>query len=236
MLCVRCNQETGSAELNVCQTCRDAEKNRKALQKKSANNDWLVIAEENEIPLYVQQPEELDDEYMLWLSFRDMYPHKKPTIRGASDACQVSYSRAKEIAAKWDWPIRLQAWGKHCNELAQQARAKKIVDMNTTHISMAQTLQNKLKTAIDNIDPYSLSPKDINSLMKTAAEIERKAFYDDTEEWKPETSTVANKELKESTTKKEDLSEVMGILMSAGLLQGKKVGVEQTTRVIVDGE
>ena len=108
--------------------------------------------------------------------------------------------------------------------------------MNTTHISMAQTLQQKLKTAIDNIDPYSLSPKDINSLMKPAAEIERKAFYDETEEWKPETSTVANKELKESTTKKEDLTEVMGILMSAGLLQGKKVGVEQTTRVIVDGD
>ena len=200
------------------------------------NSDWLTIAEENEIPLYSQQPEETEKEFALWLSYRDQYPNTKPTMKRVSEVMGIPYGTVKTASAKWDWQLRLKAWAKHLQDLSTQQRQQSIVAMNNKHIEMSAALQEKLKVAIDQLDPYQLQPKDINALMKTAAELERKAYDVGIEEWKPELAPQGNKDIKESPTKKEDISEVMSILAQAGLFSGKKVGIEQTTRVVVDGD
>lgn len=198
--------------------------------------DWLTIAEENEIPIYAQQPEEDEREFSMWLCYRDQYPEKKPNMKHVSTALDITYGNVRDVASKWDWQLRMKAWAKHLQDLSLQRRQQNIVAMNNKHIEMSATLQDKLKTAIDNIDPYQLQPKDINALMKTATELERKAYDVGVEEWRPDLVPEGGKDVKDSPTKKEDITEVMAILAQAGLFSGKKVGIEQTTRVIVDGE
>lgn len=93
--------------------------------------------------------------------------------------------------------------------------------MNADHISMASKLREKLNMAIDNIDPLELKPSELNSLMKTMAELERKARTDTmaVETMRAEGFVDAdNPELKKSPTKQGDLSEVLSILMKAGAL------------------
>ena len=109
---------------------------------------------------------------------------------------------------------------------------------------MATRLREKLSSAIDSIDPVGLKPSEINSLMKTMAELERKARMD----------TIAvesqladgfvdadNPELKKSPTKQGDLKEVLGILMKAGALGDvTHIGVRQTetkvTEIVAKGD
>lgn len=235
--CIKCNQEKephapGAA---VCVDCHKADVNRKALQKRK-NEDWMVLAEESEIELFERQPEETDVEWSLWCAYRDMYPATKPNIRVACQDLDISYGHARRISSRWDYSVRIKAWAKHCDELVMKHRQDAIVDMNMKHINMAEKLRKKLDTAIDNLDPYAMDARDINSLMKTMAEVERKAYGDDTQPYAANVGLTANKQVKDSTTKKEDLPEVLSILMSAGMLDSKKIGIEQTTRVVVQEE
>lgn len=234
MICIKCNQdkEPHKEGAVMCVDCFKAETNRKALQRRK-NEDWMAIAEENEIPLYERQPEENDTEWALWNAYRNMYPATKPNIRIACQDLDITYDHARRISSRWDFSVRIKAWAKHCDELVSQERQDAIVAMNKRHIEMARKLQTKIDKAIDNIDPYELAPKDLNALMKTMAELERKAQLDETVGYTANVGLSANKQVKDMTTKKEDLPEVLSILMSAGVLDSKKIGIEQTTRVVV---
>lgn len=233
--CKKCSQEVEEYRDGECEMCYKANVNRAALKRRN-NTDWMRIAEESEIELYDRQPEETDTEYKVWCAYRDMYPSTKPNLRVVSEILGMNYSQVRHVSARWDFKIRIKAWAKHCDELTMKERQNAIVAMNKTHIDMARTLQDKLKIAINSIDPYELSPKDINGLMKTAAELERKAYGDNTEAYKPMISKDGNTEAKESTTPTQQLPEVLQILMSTGALQGSTIGIETTQRVIVKGD
>lgn len=77
---------------------------------------------------------------------------------------------------------------------------------------MATTLRDKLKKAIETIDPVALKPGEIASLAKLATEMERKARIDtiaQEEARQPLLVDTGNPELKKNETKKDDLKEVM---------------------------
>lgn len=98
---------------------------------------------------------------------------------------------------------------------------------------MATTLRDKLKKAIETIDPVALKPGEIASLAKLATEMERKARIDtiaQEEARQPLLVDTGNPELKKNETKKDDLQEVMSILIKAGALGDlSAVGVRETT-------
>ena len=104
---------------------------------------------------------------------------------------------------------------------------------SSSEARQAAKLRAKLSAAIDSIDPYSLKPGEIASLAKLSADMERKARVDTIAQEELRSNALVdteNPDLKKSTTKQSDLSEVVGILLKAGALGDlNAVGVRQTT-------
>jgi hypothetical protein len=230
--CLTCGLEVKKVDKDgICPDCKRVTKNReKSLEKQNYN--WMELAKENEIELFDRQPGETDFEYKLWVMYRDMYPAKKPTYSAVSQTLCVPIGTVKAVGAKWSYQARLQAWVKHTDELLLKNRQQDIVDMNKKHVDMANKLNEKLATAIDNIDEYNLKPGELAGLLKLSTELERKARLDNTEVAKPHFDDV-NPNLKKVDTKTEDMADIIGILKSAGILNPTAVGIKQTTEVIV---
>ncbi len=132
----------------------------------------------------------------------------------------------------------------HIDQITLAQRRQEALDMNAAHLDMARRLRGKMSVAIDAIVPELLKPSDINSLVKTAAELERKAGIDSealqlrmSEGWVDE----SQKELKRSDTPTNDLAEVAAILAKAGALGditriGVKTTETKTTEMVAMGE
>jgi hypothetical protein len=225
--CSRCGQEKTPHKTNthLCEDCVKAENNRVSYYRHH-NFNWIDVAKESELELWERQPAETDREWQIWLAYRDIYPSKRPSYRQVAEQLGTTIGVVKKVGARWDFPVRLQAWAKYVDDLTLKQRQKEILDMNKKHIDMATALNDKLATAINAIDPYELEPKDIKGLLQLSAELERKARLDRTDISRPELADQ-NPNLKDSPTKTEDLSEVLDILSKAGVF--KTIGVKKTT-------
>lgn len=224
--CRRCKQDgvvAHASEPNMCEACVKAENNRVSFYWRH-NADWLEIAKEADLQLWERQPAETDHEYHIWMCYRDAYPGKRPSYRDVADQLATTVNAVKKVGMRWDFPVRMQAWIKHVDEITMERRRQQIVDMNERHVSMAQKMAEKLERAINQIDPDSLSPREISSLLKVSSELERKARLTDV----PDVTVGAddgNPDLKKDVTKSENIGEIVEILQKAGLLG---VGVRQT--------
>lgn len=225
--CRRCGQEKTPHKTNrhLCEDCVKAENNRVSYYRYH-NFNWIDIAREAELELWERQPAETDREWQIWLAYRDMYPSTRPSYRQVAEQLGTTVAVVKKIGARWDFPVRLQAWAKYVDNLTLQQRQQEILDMNKKHIEMAQALNEKLTTAINAIDPYELEPKDIKGLLQLSAELERKARLHNPDVIRPELADE-NPNLKESPTKTEDLKEILDILVKANVF--KAIGVKKTT-------
>jgi hypothetical protein len=106
--------------------------------------------------------------------------------------------------------------------------------MNKTQLNMALTMQDKLRDAIDMLQPEVLRPNEIVNLFKVATELERKIVTHVDDKVQADSAELKSKQVAE--TKPTDLAEVISILSKTGMLDGKTIGVEQTTRVIAKGD
>ena len=229
--CRRCGQEKAPHKTNrhLCEDCVKAENNRISYYRYH-NFNWIDVAKEAELELWERQPAETDREWQIWLAYRDMYPSKRPSYREVAEQLGTTVAVVKKVAARWDFPVRLQAWAKYVDNLILKQRQQEILDMNKKHIEMAQALNEKLATAINAIDPYELTPRDIKGLLQLSTELERKARLNNPDVIRPEL-TDDSPDLKESPTKVEDLKEVLDILVKANVF--KTIGVKQTTEIVV---
>lgn len=235
-LCAICaiekpDEELHSNYVNICNSCVTASKNRKALVRQR-NDGWMKIADDNDLKYYDRQPMETDSEWKIWQAYSGMYPDKKPTYRDVASLVGCSMSHVKNTALRWDYNVRMQHYKQYVDELTRQHRANAIKDMNDKHISMAEMLRNKLDEAIRYLDPAAIKPSEISTMVKTMAELERKAHLDREIE---DNAVVAldTQGQGAKVTKKEDMSEILTILGAAGMLQGKQVGIERTERIVV---
>ena len=232
--CRRCGQEKTPHKTNkhLCEDCVKAENNRVSYYRHH-NFNWIDVAKEAELELWERQPAETDREWQVWLAYRDAYPSRKPSYRQVAEQLGTTVAVVKKVGARWDFPVRLQAWAKYVDNLTLQQRQQEILDMNKKHIEMAQALNEKLAIAINAIDPYALEPKDIKGLLQLSTELERKARLYNSDVIRPELMDE-NPNLKESPTKVENLKEVLDILIKANAF--KTVGVRQTTEIVVKNE
>jgi hypothetical protein len=204
----------------------------------------MEVAKENGIELWERQPNETQLEWSIWLAYRDSYPGAKPSYKGVAEKVGSTYDFVVKTAARWSFQTRMQAWIAECDRITLAQRRKEVLDMNADHIAMATTLRDKLRLAIDSIDPVGLKPGEINSLMKTMAELERKARTDTmaVEAMRADGFVDAdNPELKKSPTKQADLSEVLSILLKAGALgdtgsMGIRTTETKVTEIVTRGE
>jgi len=238
--CPRCGMSKPQARRSphMCVDCEKAENNRVTYYRMHQDN-WMDVAKEAGLDLWVQQPGETQWEYTVWCTYRDSYPGKKPTLSDVARQLNTTYNVVKKIAQRWSFPVRMQAWMQECDKITLLQRRQEVLDMNKDHVDMAARLRQKLSTAIDRIDPTTLKPGEIASLARLAGDMERKARLDtiDQEALRRDMMTdTENPELRKSPTKSNDLSEVVGILLKAGALGDiTTIGVKETktTQVVV---
>lgn len=231
--CKRCGMEkiASSRDKHLCVECAKAENSRVTYYRQH-QEDWVAAAKEQGIDLWLQQPGETQWEYSVWVKYRDSYPGKKPSYGSVAEELGTTYNVVKKIAQRWSFPMRMQAWMVECDRITMLQRRDEILNMNKEHVDMATTLRDKLKKAIETIDPVALKPGEIASLAKLATEMERKARIDtiaQEEARQPLLVDTGNPELKKNETKKDDLKEVMDILLKAGALGDiTHIGVRRT--------
>lgn len=230
--CAKCGSENNPSpkEPTLCRSCVAVEKQNTALSRK-INSDWMDIAKDLGLEIFERQPEETDTEWRIWDAYRSMYPGKLPTYKELEEIVGISQGTIVKAAQKWSFKVRLASWARYADADIQEKRIIAIRGMNEKHISMAETITEKLKTAIEVLDPTFLKPSEIVSLFKVATELERKAVtYVDERVDNMVVETAANSK---QLTKPEDISEIVSILQAAGVLSGKNIGVKQTTEFVV---
>lgn len=240
IVCKGCGMETEphKSDPNRCDACVKAEGSR-ITHLRQHNYNWMDVAKEAELEVWERQPEETDREWQVWLAYRDAYPSVRPTFRLVAEQLDLTVNVVNKVAQRWSFPLRLQAWAKHCDTLTMKKREQEIIAMNEQHTSMASKLNEKLAKAIEKLDPYALTPKEIQGMMKVATDLERKARLD-----QPITTPVVindeNPDLKEATVPTEQLSEIVSILGKAGVLSNFGIRQTKTTEtvevVVKDGE
>lgn len=224
--------------IGICKSCAAASKVGKLITPRDLG-DWKKFAEQNSLPLFERMPQESDSEWQLWLAYSGQYPDATPNLRKAAESICMPYSTAKKISSRWEYSTRILEYKMFVDQQTKLQRAAAVREANEEHLSMAKALREKLAVAIENIDPTFLAPKDINSLLKTATELERKALLDkDTVEqvdYRPNVVDRKNQN-KAKAVDKSAMAETLQILQSTGLLgkAANKIGIEQTTRVIID--
>lgn len=223
---------------HMCVDCEKAENSRVTYYRQHQDN-WMDVAKEAGLDLWVQQPGETQWEFSIWTAYRDTYPGKRATFTEVAQQMGTTYNVVKKIAQRWSFHVRMQAWIQECDRITLLQRRQEVLDMNKAHVDMAARLREKLSIAIDAVDPLSLKPGEISSLAKLAADMERKARLDTIDQEALRHDIVVgdeNPELKKSPTNTGDLSEVVGILLKAGALGNiTTIGVKETktTQVVV---
>lgn len=243
--CRQCGQQKTASRRTPhwCVDCEKAYNNRYSFMRQH-NADWMEVARDNGIELWERQPGETQLEWSIWLAYRDSYPGTKPSYKGVAEKVGSTYDFVCCVASRWSFQTRMQAWIAECDRMTLAQRRQEVLNMNADHINMAAKLRSKIDAAIDNIDPLELKPGELNSLMKTMAELERKARMDTITVGSQLTEGFVdadNPELKKSPTKTNDLSEVVSILLSAGALGDiTQIGVRHTetkvTEIVAKGD
>ena len=230
--CRKCGARSDPSKKDpgLCNTCSREEAQVSEMQKK-VNSNWMDLAVELGLELFERQPEESDVEWRIWCAYRNYYPLKLPTHSQLAVDTNSSVATVVKATQKWSYKARLMAWARFTDADIQEKRIHAVRDMNSRQLTMTQTIQEKLEAALDALDPLILKPNEIVSLFKIATELERKVTTYVEEQV---VSTAMESGTKQAlVTKPEDLSEIIAILRSTGALEGKNIGIEQTTRLVV---
>lgn len=238
--CGRTGVDKHPAE-RFCVDCVKAEKAR--LAKIHANNaGWQDVAIDNGLDLWERQPGESNWEYLIWTTYMGLYPYHKPTYKMVAEQLNTTYSTVKQVGKRWDFSVRLQAYISHCDAAMRQARLEAMVEMNNAYIDAAATLRSKLTEAVAQVRPEQLAakPSELVAIAKLADDMERRARID-TDSRIEQLATMhggGEAEAKKHVTKKDDLADVVKILMDSGALGSiTQIGVRETTTreaVLVD--
>ena len=229
--CAKCGRITEQSMMDsrYCSSCYDLETQNTTLAQKM-NSNWMETAKELGLNIFERQPEETDMEWLIWCKYRAYYPLKLPTWTALAAECRASVATVTKAAQKWSFRVRLIAWSRFTDASIQEERIVAIKEMNAKQLSMNQVLQAKLSDAIDMIQPELLKPNEIVSLFKITTELERKIITAVDE--KVETDVTDRRAKQVSETKPEDLGAVLEVLQRTGLLDGKTIGIETTTRIV----
>lgn len=229
--CAKCGVDTGRSQSKpeLCVKCAASEHQNTSLARK-ANSNWMEEAKELGLEIYERQPQETDLEWLIWCTYRSYYPLRLPNMNELAVKVGCATATVVKAVNKWSYKVRMIDWARYTDDTIAERRIEAIKEMNEKQLNMAKSVQGKLADAINMIDPALLKPNEIVNLFKMATELERKITT--TVDEKVESTVVSTSNKAQEITKTEDLSEVMKILGDAGLLKGKTIGVETTTRII----
>lgn len=228
--CGRTEVVAHATDTHLCVECVNAE-NSRVTYLRQHQDDWLTVAKESGLDAWVMQPGETQWEYTVWTKYRDSYPGKKPSYGSVARELETTFNVVSKIAQRWQFPIRMQLWMRNVDEITLAQRREEMLSMNATHISLARKVNEKINAALDAMVPTDMKPSEIASLMKTAAELERKARIDTEAQEELQRDLFVDPNLKndKKQQKPEDMSEILKILGDAGMLDSLVVKKTTTT-------
>lgn len=198
------------------------------------SQDWQALSRSLGLELYERQPEETDNEWLAWITYREYYPGKLPTMSELSKKLHMTVATLVKYSQKWSWKVRMMHWSRATDSAIQDERAAAIKEMNRKQLQLTGTMMDKLVEAVDYLDPATMKPSEITNMMKFVTGLQ-KDIVSYTPEQIDQPAMDAHAVKQSQVTKREDLSSVAEILASVGLLDGKQVGI-RTTEVVIKEE
>ena len=223
----------GQKLVSVVNTAENGKKKPKDMVAAVVGQDWQSLSRSLGLELYERQPEESDNEWLAWMTYREYYPGKLPTMSELAQKLHMTVATLLKYSQKWNWKVRMIHWARATDADNMSQRRDAIREMNRQQLEITQTMMSKLVEAMDYLDPATMKPAEITNMMKFATGLQKEInSYVDEKIDQPalDANTVKQAQL----TKKEELSDVAQILASVGLL-GNTQGTK-TTVIIQEGK
>lgn len=220
-------------QVGMCVDCYVKISNRNTELARWGNQNWREAAEAAGVRLYEQLPNETPFEYRRFCVYRDLYPSTRPTVKEAARLLNEPYATVLGTSSRWHWHDRLQEWINECDRITLEQRRQEMLDMNKRHIELARIADSKVRAALESMDPRTMKPSEVNSLIKTMAQLERESRVDTIaqEELRSQiTHGSDNPELKKSPTKVDEMGDVLNVLLQAGVLDSASIGLKTTSK------
>lgn len=217
-------------ELVAAQTkAASAQTKQQLANSMKVTRDWVDLAQELGLALYERQPEENDIDWLIWTTYRNHYPGRMPSWTALALECGVSVNTVLKTAKNWKFRVRIVEWSRYTDAGMAEERIAAIKEMNSQQLQQAQTLRAKVTEALDYLDPATLKPSELATLMKLANEQERRIVEYTDEKVDGQVMSGADAASASKQTDASHVSEILQIMASAGALGKKIIGVEKKT-------
>lgn len=205
----------------------------------SASKDWVDLATDLGLAIYERQPEESNLEWQIWTTYRAHYPGRMPTWTELAKECNCSTATVTKAANKWRFRMRLVSWSNYTDAGMAQERIEAIQEMNRQQLEQARMLRAKVTEALDYLDPATLKPNELATLMKLANEQERRIVEAVPEKVEGQAAITSDAAAESRRTDAANVNEILSIMAAAGALGKNILGVEKQTvtteRVVLKG-
>lgn len=129
------------------------------MQRSSDTNPWE------------RQPKEGEKPYEAFVKYRDM--GDKRTLQAVAAELQKSYTLIRRWKDTWNWEERVRAYDNELQKQAHKQAVKKAKGMADRHIDLALKMQLKALEALAELDPKTIDPKALISLIREGTRLER---------------------------------------------------------------
>lgn len=115
--------------------------------------------------------------------YRDQDPvgrSKQPVIKHFIEEKEADPEQAEsvisEMAQKYTWYPRAVAWDDQMDRVARAEKLNRYENMTKSHVAIARMMQTVIVEALQDVDPGSLSPKELAQWASMAAKMEKDAI------------------------------------------------------------
>lgn len=155
------------------------------MQKRSDTKPWE------------RQPKESEQAYQAFARYRDAGEKRK--LIAVAEELHKSYTLIRRWKDTWNWEERVREYDNELQKEVHKQAKKKARAMADRHIDMALKMQLKALAALERLQPESIDPKSLISLIREATRLERENREDvvlltepETEETGPGSGSLAD--------------------------------------------
>lgn len=121
-----------------------------------------------------------DDEpsgaHHVFARYLDMGPDR--SFKGICEALDIPRASIRAWTSRYSWVERARSWDTHVDRRARAVLERDIIASRQRHANLGRLIQEKVAQGLANLDPATMSPKDLIYALDTAVKLERAARGD----------------------------------------------------------
>lgn len=134
-----------------------------------------------EVDPWERMPGEPTREHGIFRMYRDT-PAPRRDLSKLADQVDLSYRRVRELADKWAWRERADAWDDTCHRVEDQERLEAIRSMHEIHRKAGRAAVIKASQALAAMDAEHMPATAVARLLELGAKLERSTLIVSVEE------------------------------------------------------